>query len=167
MSKSDLLCVALLATVVGCRDPRPGELGENRLFEAVSGRAGSSDDCGRPTRQGAITELVVVTADACLSCRDVGWLLRKRANALVDSSETVAVLTPASDAPAVCAYLASERTSAPVFASASTEGFRTQSPETVTLLRKSGQGISRFSGVNGMAVIRAMQIESAGKDSLR
>lgn len=167
MSRSDLLRVALLATLVGCRDPRPSQLGENRVFEEVGGRAGSKDDCGRPTLQRAIAELVVVTADACLSCRDVGWLLRKRANALMDSSKTVAVLTPASDAPVVCAYLESERTSTPVFASSSTEYFRTQSTETVTLLKQSAQGISRFSGANGMTVLRAMQLRSAGKDSLR
>lgn len=113
-------CAAVAATLLlgACRDTAPappsGPAAEEQRVEALSAqvvRMGRLDlpgtDCGPPPAAGP-TVVVFATADLCLSCLEVGALLRDLTRRGVAAPDR-AVVTPAAHAREVCDYLRREK----------------------------------------------------------
>jgi hypothetical protein len=100
----------------GCDDtrPQPERFSEQQRIEALSAevvRLGRMDlpdaDCGPPPVAGE-NVVVFATADLCLSCLEVGRLLRDIARQGIPAQEAV-VVTPAAHSREVCDYLRREK----------------------------------------------------------
>lgn len=112
-------CFLLLG--VGCvqgtsRNPTAEEVAAEqiRIVEALTSPEvirQSRYACGPMATEETPDEVFMVTADQCLGCRNVGWMLRRRAR-LAPSGRTIRVLVPRSDVTATCEYLAREVVSA-------------------------------------------------------
>lgn len=95
-------------------EPRSAQDSEQQRIEALSAevvRMGRLDlpgaDCGPPPAAGR-TVVVFATADLCLSCLEVGALLRDLARQGLPAAEAV-VVTPAAHTREVCEYLRREK----------------------------------------------------------
>ena len=102
-----------LALSAGCRAPLPAPAesvlaGVLREFEKLPAAAcGPNQSPARPGR------VLLVTAKQCLSCRSMGLVMRRLAAA---SPEELAVVVPARDAEAVCAFARQEHVGVSILA---------------------------------------------------
>jgi hypothetical protein len=104
----------LLLCACGKTGPRSGQASEQQRVEALSAeviRMGRLDlpgaDCGPPPAAGR-NVVVFATADLCLSCLEVGALLRDLTRRGVSAPDR-AVVTPAAHSREVCDYLRREK----------------------------------------------------------
>lgn len=110
------LAFVIVAGCLGSREAtidRPPPSREIRAMadQAVTMVRLSSDlACGTRTRRDGVT-IVVATAEVCLSCRNIGYLIRRLVS---DPRRETVVLVPAHQDSVVCAYLAVERVGAAV-----------------------------------------------------
>lgn len=138
--------VALAFALAGCADESaagPPSLALQRQ-EAVATAAGFSEAlrsgavvgaCGGVAPVRAPSVAVLINARQCLSCRDLGYMLRRLPSHLHPGDDAVLV-TPASDTAAVCPFLRQERIKFPVIATtADTSGFSAAVVLTVAYLR--------------------------------
>lgn len=72
------------------------------------------DDSTRLAGSAKGTRVLFVTAQACLTCRDVGFLVRRLAQRSTSTDTRLLLVTPAQDSAAVTAFLRQERASVPL-----------------------------------------------------
>ena len=77
------------------------------IATAVS-HASTSRACGERIVQSDSIEVFALRAEHCLSCRDVGWMLRSRLKDSTRTIRTLAVAAPRADTALTCKYLERE-----------------------------------------------------------
>jgi hypothetical protein len=124
--KHVLAGLMVCAAVGGCTDEvvqRPPSLAVQQIEARASAstmvqafRSGEiAGACGSPAPSGALSALVLVNARQCLSCRDLGYMLRRLPGQLRQGVAPLLV-TPAADTVAVCPFVRQERIRIPVVA---------------------------------------------------
>ncbi len=156
MKSRALLAVLAAMSSLTCRSSESMKP-DARLFSLFGRAKGDRDSCGQLIPDVQVSEILLVTAESCLSCRDVGWLVRKRNSELSQSSDALGIITLSSDSAAVCGYLRSEKTSAPVVVSSDAPVGAGVSNATLVLLQKTEGHIVRTSGENGLAILRSIE----------
>lgn len=106
-------CSAMALALMACRAPLPAPAesvlaGVLRGFEAPRAAACGPDPA--PARPG---RMLLVTAKQCLSCRSMGLVMRRLATA---NGGELAVVVPARDVEAVCAFARQEQVRAAIVA---------------------------------------------------
>lgn len=98
--------------------------------------------------------LAHVNARQSLSCRDLGFMLRRLPR------ERTWIVIPAADTAAVCAFLARERIPAPAFSHAGASGYVRESPTlTVAGLADSATVSAVYHGAQGAALLKQIPPE--------
>lgn len=93
---------------------------------------------------------LVVSAEQCLTCRDIGWLMRRlRESATADAP--VQVATAATDTAVVCKYLESERVQLPVFIYREAPSLAQDAP-IMAIVLANGSPTHVVAAVDGMAL---------------
>lgn len=138
--------IALAGALAACADEAgagPPNLAVQReeAMESAAGFTGALRSgavvgaCGAAAPARAPTVAVLVNARQCLSCRDLGYMLRRLPAHLHPGADAVLV-TPASDTAAVCPFVRQERIKLPVVATTRDSfGFRNTAILTVAYLR--------------------------------
>lgn len=100
-----------LVLVLGCVgvDEPPGSRIAQAVFAKELGPA-----CGGRPADTVPAEMFVVTAEHCLDCKEVGWMLRERSRQLAGTGVVAWVGVVHSDTSDVCPYLRNERVLLPV-----------------------------------------------------
>jgi len=157
--------IFMAATLLsGCRGSTIGDKGATRLLAESSNKSGRVDACGRAYPEQAPSEVLTATAEACLSCRDVGWLLRNRVKELAQDRKVIAVATLKRDTASVCAYVEQERVSVPVFITEDLNDFLGDE-KSIALVRSEAAGVIVFRGLNGLAIQRLLLQHSRAPDA--
>lgn len=151
MRLSLFVIVAASTVLSGCQGSNSRDSGAARILAESSNQSGGIDACGRTHPAGPASEVLVTTAEACLSCRDVGWLLRNRVKELAQDRKVISVATLKHDTASVCAYVKQERVSVPVFTAEGLDDFLGDEAS-IALIRSEAAGVRVLRGLNGLAV---------------
>jgi hypothetical protein len=115
--------VCLVACLAACGQPATqtaltrseqqseARLTATRVAEKLAGAPVSA--CGSGSAPPMVGVAVMINARQCLSCRDLGYMLRRLKTHVAGSP---VVVVPAADTPAICPYLRQERVRLPVLA---------------------------------------------------
>lgn len=124
--------VALAASVAACapQEPAPISYSQQRTEAHESALQVSEalrdthfhPACGSPAPPAVPTSAVAINAQQSLSCRDLGYMLRRITDHLPAEGKGIVLVLPASDTAAVCAFLRQERVRLPVVAISDSDG---------------------------------------------
>ncbi len=117
-----LLSTIILTTIVACRSPGPSTMAHGTRESAKSILAAFLPElvdhpptlaCGQAQLPPKPRRLLLVTARHCLSCRNMGLVMRRLVSA---ERGGFALFVPSKDAAEVCSFARLERIEAPIFA---------------------------------------------------
>lgn len=159
------MMACLAACIAACgREAAPAALTPAEQYReasltaaAVAGKltASSIAACGTAAAPATVGGAVMINARQCLSCRDLGYMLRRlREHA---PSGTV-VVVPAGDTTAICPYLRQERVHLPVLAVADRNRALAETPTLTFYTAKPDQTVdSVYFGANGTELLKRLE----------
>lgn len=114
--------LVVVQAACGPAEPPPLSLGQQRMEATASAelaaaglrRGAGVAACGTEARIQAPATLVNLNAQQCLSCRDLGYMLRRLPAAGSTAFSAPVLVVPESDTAAVCPFLRQERIRLPV-----------------------------------------------------
>lgn len=113
------LVLALLVGLSGCEpgvpmppsstDQREEARQNVRMVADALQRGSYRSACGRTPNAPFPRAVILINAHQCLSCRDLGYMMRRISESLGEAEHRTMIVLPARDTAAVCAFLRQER----------------------------------------------------------
>lgn len=120
-ARAVLGCVMLVIVASACETdsgasaPATLDTAVERMV-VISAQSGVTPACGRPPASHSIKAIVAASAESCLSCKNLGGIIRQYMRTTGLQQEQLMLITPVADTSVVCEYLHHERLPIPVIA---------------------------------------------------
>lgn len=161
-----LCLLSSLLVLAACEraEPRPPSLRQQRVeaeqsaatAEAAVRGNGAAPACGTTPRVETSATAVLLNARQCLSCRDLGYMLRRLTPLLAANPTPPLIVVPSTDTISICPFLRQERVRLPVLSVPDADGSLAEA-RTLVLYTRRGQGVDSVRyALNGTDLLKQL-----------